>query len=579
MIIIKADDLMAQFKNQGFYYSKSLIFNYFNSLVSKPFIILTGISGSGKSKIAEIFSELVSETDKRQYELIPVKPNWRDNKGLFGYHNLVDNSYSITPLIRLFIRALHNSTNPYFLILDEMNIAKVEHYFADYLSLIESRRIKDIENKSLLECTLQELIANFTYENNFSLSMAIILAAFDLDKPDKFLLIEDYRNNKFVEKWKSQFSKSSSWTAQFREEFHKGANANRLAYKVFEPIDANGKLYKLKDMKDIANLTGGELKIVNDLRHMYDTKRLMLNVNDYIYQDNIVLHNCEGCLSPESGKNCVRQCPYFADEKYKCKYLYNEVTEGYLVPPQIPIPLNLFTIGTVNVDETTYMFSPKVLDRSNVIEFNEVNFAELYTLDQDMKDILSTTNMAFSDDLFFFDVGVTLPDIKITIPSKNNVNTFIMQYPAEYKDLLNIFTILKKYNMQFGYRVMNEISLYMCNVSTNTSYAKKSIIALDLQLLQKVLPKFHGAYDKLWKPLVEVLNSCMQPQIKSTWKIDIGADELIDQLSKDLSGTKLTGLELTKQQVDLLFKYPRTAVKILIMINDLNTVGFATFIK
>ena len=195
MAVQNTNELTTAFSERGFYYSKDLIFNYFLSLISKPFAILTGISGSGKSKIAEVFAEIIADDNNKNYELVPVKPNWRDNKGLFGYHNVIDDSYYTTPLIRLFIRALNDPEHPYFLILDEMNIAKTEHYFADYLSIIESRRGNRIPADD-------SAVTSFTYEGDTSLSEAIILAAFDLGDTTKY---RDIKGRSIESAWGRSF--------------------------------------------------------------------------------------------------------------------------------------------------------------------------------------------------------------------------------------------------------------------------------------------------------------------------------------------------------------------------------------
>lgn len=560
MSIVKVEDLIVAFNKRGFHYSKDLLFNYYNSLITKPFVILTGISGSGKSKIAELFAEIISTDGEKQYELIPVKPNWRDNKGLFGYHNLIDNSYYITPLIKLFIKALKNVDKPYFLILDEMNIAKTEHYFADYLSLIESRRVEE------RECgpTLADLKQLFSYKTKISLSEAIILAAIDIDKKDQLLKVEEYRNNRFVELWKDTFYGGNNWTAQFRSELNQGEG--RLAFRVFE--GGNGE-YK---MKEKSVMTSSDLAIVEKLENMYDS----IIKGKVVVQDNMNLHNSSLCLSADGNVCACDTCPYKNNEKYLCDKLYDATTESYLVPPELPIPLNIFTIGTVNVDETTYMFSPKVLDRSNVIEFNEVDFSGLYKLSADNEKELKEVNKYIGDNNFFFDAGSDMPNVVMTMPSKECVDRFIMEGKSEFDDLIHIFSVLKKYNMHFGYRVMNEIARYMCNVYDTTSYTNKSVKALDNQILQKVLPKFYGSYDKLWGPLIEILSLCTISGAR--WKKDVDSETLISELNS-ISGGLITDLEINADMVTKVFKYPKAAMKIIEMLSDLNTAGFATFIK
>lgn len=559
MAIHNTNELVQAFSDRGFHYSKDLLFNYFLSLISKPFTILTGISGSGKSKIAEVFAEIIAEDGNKNFELIPVKPNWRDNKGLFGYHNVIDDSYYITPLIRLFIRALNDSNHPYFLILDEMNIAKAEHYFADYLSIIESRRGTSIPADD-------SGVETFTYDGSTSLSEAIILAAFDLGDTNTFREIKEYRENRFSIKWKQQRFHGNNWTAQFRSELNQGEG--RLAHRVFEGGDGEYRMKKLTEM------TPDDQNTVTRLYELYKT---LVKCETYeISQNNIVLHNSPLCIGADGSKcNCV-DCPFSISEKYKCPNLYIRETETYLVPPEIPIPLNVFTIGTVNVDETTYMFSPKVLDRSNVIEFNEVDFVSLYDLTENCVSILSENTRIISDNAFYFEENVDMPKMEVTLATKSCVNTFSTKAPETFEDLAKVFAVLKKYNMHFGYRVMNEISCYMCNAMKYTSYENVSAVALDNQILQKILPKMHGAYDKLWAPLVDIL------AVISTFDLELNADmdatQLIEQINNKAE-LEISNLNMTIEDIKKVFKYPRSAIKVLEMLDTLGVSGFAAFIK
>lgn len=560
MVMYKTDLLQKAFADKGFHYSKDLIFNYYLSLISKPFAILTGISGSGKSKIAEVFAEIVAEGDTKNFELVPVKPNWRDNKGLFGYHNVIDDSYYITPLIRLFIRALSDPCHPYFLILDEMNIAKTEHYFADYLSIIESRRgIKISADDSG--------VATFQYPGNTSLSEAIILAAFDLGDTTIYRETTQYRENRFSVKWKNQRfgGKPENWTPQFRSELNQGEN--RLANRVFE--GGNGQ-YRLKDRALMAPADRATVERLEELYHS-----LVRKESFDIIQDNIVLHNSSVCIGANGSKCTCLTCPYKNSEKYKCPNLYEADTQMYLVPPEMPIPLNVFTVGTVNVDETTYMFSPKVLDRSNVIEFNEVDFASLYALNEESLKILSENSRIISDDAFYFDENSAVP-MSVTLATKDCVDAFLSLDADRFADLLQIFSVLKKYNLHFGYRVMNEISCYMCNALKYSTYENTAAVALDNQVLQKVLPKMHGSYEKLWAPLLDLLDVLATDNLELN--ADMDASQLIEQISTK-ADIDLSGLNMKVEDIKNVFKYPKSAMKILEMLDTLSSSGFAAFIK
>lgn len=125
---------------KGFVFEKDLLFNFFLSLKTKPFVILAGISGTGKTKLIELFAEAVGATsDNGRFELIPVRPDWNDSSDLLGYRNL-EGKFQPGTLTRVIQRAVSDINSPYFVCLDEMNLARVEYYFSDFLSLMETRR-------------------------------------------------------------------------------------------------------------------------------------------------------------------------------------------------------------------------------------------------------------------------------------------------------------------------------------------------------------------------------------------------------------------------------------------------------
>ena len=119
------------------------------ALRTKPFLLLAGISGTGKSqKVQELAymtcpeGELCNEngTAPGNYCLVEVKPNWHDSTELLGYYSALSGRYELTDFIRFVYKAIKNETVPFFLCLDEMNLAPVEQYFAEYLSVLETRK-------------------------------------------------------------------------------------------------------------------------------------------------------------------------------------------------------------------------------------------------------------------------------------------------------------------------------------------------------------------------------------------------------------------------------------------------------
>lgn len=126
---------------------------YITAIKSKPFLLLAGISGTGKSRIVRELARACWDADSEEYkahkpsnfEMVQVKPNWHDSSELIGYVSRVSGEpvYVAGPFLKFVAKAWENPDIPYFLCLDEMNLAPVEQYFAEYLSVVESRKAED----------------------------------------------------------------------------------------------------------------------------------------------------------------------------------------------------------------------------------------------------------------------------------------------------------------------------------------------------------------------------------------------------------------------------------------------------
>jgi 5-methylcytosine-specific restriction endonuclease McrBC GTP-binding regulatory subunit McrB len=126
--------------NSGLTYSDTLITRFLGALFTKPFVILTGLSGSGKTKLAQAFVQWICQ-DESQYRIIPVGADWTNREPLLGYPNALNPKEYVKPdsgVLDLIIQASNKPELPHFLILDEMNLSHVERYFADFLSVMES---------------------------------------------------------------------------------------------------------------------------------------------------------------------------------------------------------------------------------------------------------------------------------------------------------------------------------------------------------------------------------------------------------------------------------------------------------
>jgi hypothetical protein len=122
---------------QGFVITAGELANFYLALQVSPLVIMTGISGTGKSRLPRLFAELIGAS----FASIPVKPQWDDNSDLFGYTSNLNQGVFVTgEVTSVLLAAAAELTKPSFVLLDEMNLAAVEHYFSDFLSVIETRR-------------------------------------------------------------------------------------------------------------------------------------------------------------------------------------------------------------------------------------------------------------------------------------------------------------------------------------------------------------------------------------------------------------------------------------------------------
>jgi len=313
--------------SKGFYYSEELIKNFYLSLKTKPFVILSGISGTGKSKIVELFAEAIGANYKnKRFTLIPVKLDWSDATDLLGYRN-IESRFTPGIITSVAYEAMKHPDKPYFICLDEMNLARVEYYFSDILSLMESRKLND-DGEIITENLLKEV----------------------------------------------QFGKGD-----------------------IEAIDKYGDVY---------------------------------------------------------------------------------------------IPENLYIVGTVNMDETTFPFSKKVLDRANTIEFNKVNLK--YNFDVALDNIYLKERV-YSNDFLKSNY------LKIS-QCKDNKDIAI----KVIDELIKINDILEEYNQHFGFRVRDEIVFYMIYAIKNSIFDFDK--AMDYCITQKILPKVNGSNSDVLEILIKIFN-------------------------------------------------------------------------
>ncbi len=156
-------------------------YGYISAIKTKPFLILGGFSGTGKSVEVKLLAFATcpcdgflntSETSPGNYLLISVKPNWHDATDITGFRSSVQNKYFVTDFMRFLVKAkMYEDKNvPFFVCLDEMNLAPVEEYFADFLSVIESRKRK-ADGKIVTDPIVPASVFNERYADDFNIFM------------------------------------------------------------------------------------------------------------------------------------------------------------------------------------------------------------------------------------------------------------------------------------------------------------------------------------------------------------------------------------------------------------------------
>jgi hypothetical protein len=236
------------------------------------------------------------------------------------------------------------------------------------------------------------------------------------------------------------------------------------------------------------------------------------------------------------------------------------------------LPSNLFTIGTVNVDETTYMFSPKVLDRANTIEFR-----------------ISSANLL---DYLVSPRSITLASIRSRgteyadgfLAASQTMQFELAESTRQViqEELLLFFHVLSEYGYEFGFRTANEVVRYVHRYSLINS-AWTSEAAIDGQIYQKMLPRLNGSRARLEPVLLAMADLC---QNQRAW--DIGPpgavtltnrDALL-QSALDAASPMMVNARSPSRSVDAATPppvYPLSSAKIQSMLRLVRQNGFTSF--
>ncbi len=237
---------------------------------------------------------------------------------------------------------------------------------------------------------------------------------------------------------------------------------------------------------------------------------------------------------------------------------YPDDCTGSPPPKKIQLPPNLYVIGTVNVDETTHAFSPKVLDRAFTIELTQVDFTD-YSPEP------GQTEMNVSDEQRKEMLRGFARDGKFHGVDKEQVATYVDRHPEVRARLQSLNTLLQPYELHFGFRVFDEIIAFLDNAETSGVYGSIGGLdaPFDAAVLMKVLPKFHGSRGRLEKPLQAILAWCRNPD-----QPDVPSIQQLVQQQDDGSVTNFSNQA---------YLYPRTANRVIRLLERLYTTGFAAF--
>ncbi|WP_027482362.1 MrcB family domain-containing protein [Deinococcus pimensis] len=228
---------------------------------------------------------------------------------------------------------------------------------------------------------------------------------------------------------------------------------------------------------------------------------------------------------------------------------------------QISLPPNLYLIGTVNLDETTHAFSPKVLDRAFSLEFTSVDFSHYPTSLRP-----STTSAIDGAQL----TRTFTRSGRFARIEKSVVADEVHRSPLLREALQQLNLQLSPHQLHFGYRVFDEIAMFTALAGTNHMLTSE-VGALDAAVAMKVLPKFNGGRDKLWVPLVKVAAWAKQPQAPE------GAlQQLRSEILNGRSEAEATTAQL-QRWLDTGVTAPTTAARVARMLQDLERDGFTAF--
>ncbi len=603
-------NLTSYFQSQNFHFRPHQISSFYTALKTKGFVILAGLSGTGKTKMAQLFGELF-ETELPPYVFLASSGNAKE------YHKCKEKlrkEYGkITPYSWAWEKSGMKSSTK-----ELLKKLKKEKKFPIYFLYHKSSTISNNRIGEILEVVdfeeLKERKMNSPWKDCPTIN------------PEKKL--KEKKGSKYWFKVNRIIKVVPPISPQELElkytenisHISKDEYSQELKNLLLKYLKTNLFLPVRPDWKDSKSLIGYYNPIMNRyestplfefiLKAIADYKEKGKNASPYfVILDEMNLARVEYYFADflsvlESGRFTEKdlqegkinkeeeigftkegiKITYGEDDKLKeklkdkCEIDENSKTASLKLPP------NLYFIGTVNIDETTFMFSPKVLDRAFTIEFKEVDF-EKY------KNNAFKEKTNFEIDIQKLKKDFTIDGKFLTAYGDKEKIKEAYEYEIEKEEkkfkesnyFTNLDTLSKtlaSYNLHFAYRVLDEIALFYKNAK---EALQKDIIAfknkeeekkennddeiIDLAVLMKVLPKFHGSRAKLEEPLLEVLKWCER---------EMEEGKNIEDLIKELKEKK----EKIHEEIKNInkYKFHHTAKKVLEMLYKLHTDGYAGYL-
>ncbi len=424
-------------KKSGLHYDRKLILRFIASCMTKRFVILTGLSGSGKTKLAQAFAKWITQPSVM---IDPFKPGSEITSDRITYFVEASDSISI-----------EFWNNPEAT--DATKVVLPRGLIEEWtVCLIQNRYTRSTPARQIRE-TVAKTTRYSRQLNSFETHL----------KAAAFALTESCQHAEYLPSYEV-VSVGANWIS----------NDNILGYA--DALDAS-KYIRTRALDLILRAIDS-----SELPHFLILDEMNLSHVERYFADIL--------SSLESGEDIQLHS--------------DKDSEGHPisrdgVQPNITLPRNLFIIGTVNVDETTYMFSPKVLDRANVIEFR-VNQTE-------MDNFLDSPKPVSTDNLE--NLGKDFGKAFVREIKKEHLLHDVQQVEHDIIEnlktsLLKIFQELSIVGAEFGYRTAMEISRFFSCYYKLAGDDWKFEDALDAQVVQKILPKLHGSNVRL-KPVLEVL--------------------------------------------------------------------------